>query len=169
MAVVSGADLQRRQRLKKLLVGLVFLALAAFAAMLVDYSFRQAQPPQYRFRLPPLAVDQPVILTQDNFMLVVARYSPVTLQDLAPKGRESGVPASFSGEQPVVDGQGYFVARAYGTHIGCPLEIEAGGFRESCSDARYDRLGRALEPTKYVDLEKIDYYFSRNKSLLYTE
>jgi hypothetical protein len=162
-------DLRRRQQLKRILRGFSVLALLTIGAVLVDYSFRQAEPPVYRFKVPRLEFDQPVILTQGNFMVIVARYSDSRLESLSPKGRVSGISASFRGEFLPVDQGGYFVVQAYGTYLGCPLEIDLDGFYETCSNARYDFLGRAITSGQYSNLDPVDYHFNRDYSLLYIE
>ncbi len=159
----------RKRQLTRTIKVLVGVAALAMLYVLIDFSFRQASPPAYQFRVPELQIDKPIILTESNLMVIVARYSSSLVDSLQQGGRLDKISSSFRQQESMVDADGYFVIRGYGSHRGCPLEIVANGFRESCSDAEYDWLGRASKPEQYADLEKIDYYFSQNHSLLSLE
>ena len=133
-----------------------FFALAGAAAVifvLLDFSFDwrpQRVHDSYRFELPEIEPDTPVILRQDNLSIVVVRRSAQMVDAL--RERRDGLqdPASDRSRQPDYAANAvrsrdpeYFVAYALGTDFGCSLEIEADGLREICSDARYDFAGRA--------------------------
>lgn len=156
-----------RQKLKRWIKGLSILAVVIVSYVLIDFSFNQVSDlPTHRFQLTTLAENKPQLLRNDSLMVVVARYDTTMLQQLSSKGRLSRISESFRQPQPRVDDQGYFVVRAYGSDKGCPLKIVEQGFQESCSDARYDLLGRSMNPQAYADLEIPAYTFSQNHSIL---
>ena len=142
------------------------LGVLAIAYMLLDFSFNQPKPISYQFKIPSLQLDSPVILKQDNMMIIVARYSQSFLDSLKPGGRIAKISSSFRGQQKLVDKDGYFMVLGYGTHLGCPLIIAQTTLKESCSDARYSWTGKSNNPALYDDLEKVDYRFSQNHTVL---
>jgi len=155
-----------RSQLKKSIILLSLVALLLFLYVLLDFSFNQAQPEPYVFDVPELTDDQPVILKKQNMMVIVARYSEQMLTTRQHQGRLSTISSSFRQEPQRADNNGYFVTLGYGTLQGCPLLIDEDSFRESCSDAVYDHLGRSLNQGLYKNLEKVDYRFSRNHTVL---
>ena len=135
--------------------------------VLIDFSFNQVTDlPTYRFEISALPINKPRLLTDDKVMILIARYDTKTLDQLQSKGRVSRISESFRQSQPRVDEQGYFVAMAYGTDRGCPLKMMPEGFMETCSDARYDLLGRSMNPQAYADLDIPQYTVSQNHSIL---
>lgn len=161
---------QAKNRLLKLIKILSGLGVILVLLVLLDFTFNFSKPDkQYRYNLPELEWNQPVLLSSDKLLVVVARYDQTTLAALNKQGRIGRISESFTQQQPRVDEQGYFVVKAYGTDMGCPLEIEAEGFAESCSSARYDRLGRSLDKQRYPDLKVPEYTFSRDFKLLTIE
>ena len=169
MKVIGLSDGVRKQQLQVILKGLVSLAGLMIVYVLIDYSFRQAEPPVYRFRLPVLELDRPVIVAQGNLMLIVTRFSSEKLRSLDSERHISAERITDQKSDRSVSGAEFYVARAYGTHIGCPLEIVHNGYKESCSNAHYDQLGRSANPGLYSDLETIDYYLNRDFTILTTE
>ena len=124
----------------------------------------------YRFSLRELAPDQPDILRQDNLTIVVMRRSRASITRLENSLIGLQDPASARSDQPEFarnalrsrDAE-YFVAYALGTDLGCPLEVEAQGFREICGKARYDFAGRALiGDNSFPNLTIPDYTFADN-------
>lgn len=155
-----------KTRLKKYILFLSLVGALLLGYVLLDYSFNQAKPDPYVFDVPALTSNQPVLLKKDNMVVVVARYGESMLASLKPGGRISKISSSFRQQPSLVDKNGYFVTRAYGTLQGCPLLITENGFKESCSDARYNRLGISSNPGLYKNLEKVEYHFSRNHTVL---
>ncbi|MDJ0834773.1 MAG: hypothetical protein QNJ69_14720 [Gammaproteobacteria bacterium] len=161
---------QAKNRLLKTVKILAGLGVIMVLLVLLDFTFNFSKPDkQYRYNLPELKWNQPVLLSSDNLLIVVARYDKNTLAGLSKQGRLGRISESFTQQQPRVDTAGFFVARAYGTDMGCPLEIQADGFAESCSNARYDLLGRSLEKQRYPDLKIPEYTLSREFKLLTIE
>lgn len=112
---------------------------AAIAYVLIDFSF-DSRPPtvqsSYRFNLPDLALNVPVFLRQDNLRIVVIRRS----------------------QQPE-----FYVAHAYGTDLGCPLQVVGDRLQETCGTASYDFSGRALTDSRnYPSLRVPDYEISND-------
>jgi hypothetical protein len=155
--------------LKKMIGVSALFALLVIAYVLIDYSFNLPKPKSYRFQVPALDIDRPVILQQDTMMVIVAHYSEDLVSNMRESGRLSRIASSFRQEDQLVDDKGYFVALGYGTQQGCPLKIEKDIFRESCSDSSYNWLGQSVNPGLYKDLEKVDYRFSKDFSLLTIE
>ncbi len=132
---------QSKSRLLKIFKIFSLIGALLIAWVLLDFAFNFSRPDkQYRFKLPQLVTNQPVLLSKDKLLIIVARYDASTLSAMSQQGRLGRISESLNQQQPRVDNRGYFVVMAYGTDIGCPLEIDADGFSESCSDARYDRL-----------------------------
>ena len=114
-----------------------WLIAAAVIYVLVDFSF-DLRPPaiqtSYRFSLPEMTRDEPLFLQQDNLRIVVIQRS----------------------HPPE-----YYVAHAYGTDLGCPLEVIGERLQEICGAASYDFSGRALTDSRiYSNLRVPDYEFS---------
>ena len=83
-----------------------------------------------RIPLPRMQLDNPYLIRFDNRQLIVILYSE-KLQASLFKGTDKPRP--------------HLVAYAYGTNLGCPIEIiEPDTLQESCSDASYDFAGRAI-------------------------
>lgn len=101
-------------------------------------------------------------------MIVIARYDSDSIAALQ---------LDSSDDKPVhkrVHGgstlqNGYFVAMGFGTFSGCPLEIHRSYFSESCSEARYDLLGRSLKKQHYPNLKIPQYTFNHDFSVLTIE
>ena len=128
----------------------------------------------YRFRMPDLVIDQPVILRQDNLAILLIERSPETI--LALEQARTGLQDADSSRSRQPDWahnpwrsreSRLFVAFALGTHFGCPLEIDDGEIGETCSDARYDFAGRALTGTEtFQNLSVPDYTLSADAATL---
>ena len=147
---------------------MVGIALLTILFVALDFSFNKAEPPDYRFVLPELTPNRPVLLRQQSLLLIVARFDAKKLDELNPSSRVAAISQSFRSEVKRVDDQGYFVAFGYGAQS-CPLEIREDGYREVCSEARYDLLGRSLDKQNHSDLEIPRYTFSQNHSVLTVE
>lgn len=135
--------------------------------VLLDYSFNQVKlSEEYRFKVPGLTDNQPLLLNQGSMLIVLARYNTELLDHSL-----SATPSDFdimpgSGNHQRLDADGYFVALGYGTDLGCPLQIRDGYFKESCSNARYDLLGRSQNPESYTDLKIPHYQWNKNFTAL---
>ena len=164
----------RRARLRRLFVYLCWVAAAAVAYVLLDFTI-DVKPPAvhsaYYFSLPPLRPDEARILRQDNLSIVVIRRSPATLDELEafadsalqdPDSTRSHQPGYARNRWRSRDAE-YFVAYATGTDLGCPLQLESRRLREVCGNAQYDFAGRALAGFgSYANLVVPDYGFSNN-------
>lgn len=123
----------------------------------MDYSFNQARLDQeYRFAVPDLNDNQPVILNQGSMIIIIARYNTDIGNQLTIKPQRSSR----------IDSEGYFVALAYGTDLGCPIKITEDQFKESCSNAKYDLLGQSLDQSAYKDLEVPHYRWNKDFTAL---
>lgn len=168
----------RRGWLKRLFRYFSWIIAVAVMYVLLDFSidFRPlAVHSSYHFQIPALQADEVRILRQDNLSIVVIRRSAATrrrleqtaealLQD--PGSRRSHQPGYA--QNPLRSRHAeFFVAYATGTDLGCLLQEEEGGLRESCGDARYDAAGRALSGMKsFPNLSIPDYTFANNFSSL---
>ena len=149
-------------RLLGIMAGLSVLFVA------IDFSFNRPDAPEHRFMLPDLPMNRPVLLREGSLQLIVARFDAQTLAGLSATSRLSKISQSFRSETRRSDDEGFFVALAYGVNA-CPLDITDNGYREVCSDAEYDLLGRSSNPQRYPDLEIPGYTFSRNHTVLTIE
>ncbi len=150
-------------------IGLVYV--------LLDFAI-DFRPPavdsSYRFTLPALEFDEPVILRQDNLSLVVIRRSTAILGAIESESSLLQDPDSGSSRQPDdVDRRHrareaeYFVAYAMGTDFGCPLAVDERVLREVCGSARYDFAGRALRGQRqFPNLTVPAYNFSADRKIL---
>ncbi len=169
--------MHRREGLQRLLRIFGVILAAAVLFVLIDFAV-DVRPPavqsSYRFQLPELPLDEPVILRQDNLQLVVIRRSPALLQQLRAAENDLQDAESKRSRQPAgVDPRhrahhaAYFVAYAIGTDFGCPLLIESDSLRESCGKARYDFAGRALRAeTRFPNLSIPDYNLGPERKIL---
>ena len=169
--------MHRRQRLERLLrfFGLVLGAGLLFVLLDFAIDFRPpAVQSSYRFVLPALQPDQPVILRQDNLSLVVIRRSTAVLNAIESERDRLQDPDSGSSRQPAdVDRRHraheaeYFVAYAIGTDFGCPLAIDERVLSEVCGSARYDFAGRALRgQRRFPNLTVPAYNLSADRKIL---
>jgi len=169
--VIEQRDQQRRNNLRVAVKLFFFVLLLFILYTFTDYTFNSGAPivnQSYRFELPDLQLDKPVILRQKNFSIVVIRRSEKTLSQLklvSPGLLDSG---SAQSNQPKFAlnwhrslQKIYFIAIAIGTDYGCPIKIENQYLRESCSDAFYDYSGRALKASRsYRNLTVPEYRFA---------
>ena len=148
MASIAIKDTAHRRFLRRLFKLSALLACLLILLVFIDYSFNQAKiGKDYRFEIPQLSENRPVLLQQDSMIIVLAHYNDVFLSSLyAPTGEDDNI-------QPRIDANGYFVALAYGSDMGCPVRLQGELLKESCSPAQYDLLGRSLDPGSYGDLE----------------
>jgi hypothetical protein len=151
---------KRRTQLQKALKLTFFIALLFIAFVLIDFSFNQARPAQYRFTLPELVPNKPVLLQQGNMQILVAHFD-----------HDFKIPAATGRQMPTdvssrLDKYGYFVSLGYGTDMGCAVRIESDYIRESCSQAVYDLYGRSLNQDLYKDLEIPHYRWNKNFTAL---
>ena len=124
---------------------------------MIDYSFNQVKiEKEYRFDIPQLTDNSPVILHQDAMIIVVARYNNDILNQLLVTSERA-----FR-----VDSKGYFVALAYGTDLGCPVQFTENHFKESCSNATYDLLGQSLNQSAFKNLAIPHYRWNKNFTAL---
>ena len=164
-----------------LLAGLfkVFTAVLVLAVLyvLVDFTF-DIRPSRvqtsYRFEIRNLVADKPLLLRQDNLVILVIARSAASIVELQldvsglqdPESRHSHQPGfatnALRSRQPE-----YFVSYAMGTDLGCVIEAFERGLREICSQARYDYAGRALKgENKFQNLAIPDYNFSNDFNIL---
>jgi hypothetical protein len=163
----NQSSLDARKRLQRGVKLLFILGLLFMVYILTDFSFNLPTPKSYQFKLPELEMNKPVLLKQESLIVVVLRYDPDTI---------AGYVSAYA-DAEVVDGKGnqanashgHFVALGYGTLFGCPIEIDGNHYTESCSEARYDMLGRSLKKQRYPDLKIPQYSFNRDFSLLTIE
>ncbi len=160
----------KRSPVERLFRYFALVGAAAIAYVLLDFMI-DLRPERvyssYRFKLPELEVDVPVILRQDNLAIVVVRRSADAVAALRRADEGLQDPASRRSRQPEFATNAvrsrdpeYFVAYALGTDLGCALAIEADGLREICSDARYDLAGRARASARdFRNLTIPDYNF----------
>lgn len=135
----------QRQRLEKLLKAMALTGALCVVIVLFDFSFDRFTPERsYHFELPSLSAGEATLLKSGQMLLVVSIPKPGYTTDTG----------------------SYFVSLGYGSLMHCPLVMQADGFSESCSDARYDLLGRSLEPQKYEDLKPVSYRLSRDNKYL---
>lgn len=144
------------------------LILVGIAYVLIDYSFNRPALKSYQFTLPNLPVDTPILLRQQNLLILVARYESKTVSAIQSEYIEANPESSNPSGLPLLNNN-YFVAMGYGTLSSCPIEVEARYFKESCSDARYDRLGRSLDKQRFPDLKVPQYTFNDSFSILTIE
>ena len=169
--------MNRRRLLQRLLriFGIVFFLglVTVLLDFAIDFRPRTIQE-SYRFTVPELTLDEPVILRQDNLSLVVIRRSSAILDAIAgdrerlqdPESDASRQPAGADRRHRAHDGE-FFVAYAMGTDFGCPLAVDAETLREVCSKARYDFAGRALRGEReFPNLTVPDYNFSADRKIL---
>lgn len=169
--------MDRRRLLQRLMrmFGIVFVLglVTVLLDFAVDFRPRTIQE-SYRFTVPDLTLDEPVILRRDNLSLVVIRRSRAILDSIAdgrgrpqdPESDASRQPADVDRRHRARNGE-FFVAYAMGTDFGCPLAVDAGTLREVCSKARYDFAGRALRGEReFPNLTVPDYNFSPDYRVL---
>ena len=150
-------------------------AVIGFAALFVifDYLF-DLRPPgalsSYQFNLHKMPVNEPVYLRQDNFTVVVIHRSDEMMRKLRQSGLELQDAESSLSRQPEYAKNElrsrypeYYVSYAMGTDLGCPLRTIEKQLQETCSNARYDFAGRALQgDNQYQNLRIPNYYFSND-------
>jgi hypothetical protein len=147
----------RRDQLLRALKFSVLIASLFVIFVFLDFSFNQVKmDKEYRFDIPLLKDNQPILLNQGSMIIIVARYNSDML-DL-----DFGEPSTTTR----IDSAGYFVALAYGTDLGCPIQLTEQHFKESCSHAIYDLLGQSLNQGSYKDLEIPNYRWNKNFSAL---
>ena len=168
---------EKRSRLTRLFRYLSLLVVAAVLYVLLDFAI-DVRPAtiqaSYRFNVGTLAADEVRILRQDNLSILVIRRSVATMAALMQAGESLQDPDSRYSHQPDDAANPlrsrhaeYFVSYAIGTDLGCSLTVLESGLRESCSSARYDFAGRALEGVnKFQNLSIPDYNFADNFSTL---
>jgi Rieske Fe-S protein len=150
-------DNYRRRQLVRSVKFAVLLSTVFVLYVCIDYSFNQVKlVREYRFEVPDLSDNRPVILNQGSMIIVVAHYN-------------SGISdqfASSSENASRIDSEGYFVALAYGTDLGCPVQLAENQFKESCSNAKYDLLGQSLNQSAYSNLKIPNYHWNKNFTAL---
>ena len=159
-----------RRQLERLLKALALCFAAVVVYVLLD-SLIDLRPPgiesSYYFNIAGLEPDRPRILRQDNLSILVMLRSRQSLERLARSVGDLQDPQSENSRQPEFAknplrsrNPEYFVAYALGTDLGCPLQIEVDGFRETCGSAAYDHAGRARRGDKdFPNLAIPDYNF----------
>jgi hypothetical protein len=146
---------------------LVLAVLFVLFDSLIDFR-PSAIDSSYHFKLSDLPVDEPVYLHQDNLSIVVIRRSDQTNQYLQRPDQGLQDANSSNSRQPEFarnklrsSNPGYYVSYAMGTDLGCPLRTIEKQLQETCSKARYDFAGRALQGgSQYQNLRIPDYSFS---------
>ncbi len=102
--------------------------------------------------IPALGLDKAYFIKVDNKQLVIIRYSDVLRHSLA----------SIKNQH-----ENYFVAYAFGTYLGCPLDVvEEHLLKESCSSAVYDFAGRPVNSESFPALRVPVYNFCEDYSCL---
>jgi hypothetical protein len=147
----------RRYQLTRALKFLALLATLFIVLVFIDYSFNQPKlDKEYRFEVTDLIDNRPVILNQGSMIIVVAHYNTEVSDQFSAKSETASR----------IDSAGYFVALAYGTDSGCPIQLAEGHFKESCSHAMYDSLGQSLDQNSYKNLEIPHYRWNKNFTAL---
>ncbi len=147
----------RRHQLIRAVKFLTLLALIFVVFVFIDYSFNQAKlDKEYRFEVPDLTDNRPVILNQGSMIIVIAHYNTDMNDQFS----------TISTSASRIDSEGYFVALAYGTDLGCPIQLVNDFFKESCSNAMYDLLGQSLDHDSYKNLEIPHYRWNKNFTAL---
>ncbi len=161
MAGIAINESNHRRLLRRLFKLSVLAACLLILLVFIDFSFNQAKIDRdYRFEIPQMPLNRPVILKQDAMIIVLAHYNDAFRNSLyAPTGEDDNLPPRF-------DADGYFVALAYGADMGCPVRVQGELLQESCSPAQYDLLGRSLDPGSYGDLEIPRYRWNKNFTAL---
>ena len=164
-------DLVNRENLQRWLKYAAGLMGFSVLYVMLDFSV-DLRPPgihnSYQFTLHSLAFDEPVLLRQDNLVIVVIRRSADTISKLHAITNKLQDPGSLASRQPEFarnpvrsHDPEYFVAIALGTHLGCPIEVDGSWLTETCSDARYDFAGRALQgANEFRNLTVPEYVFA---------
>lgn len=172
---MAGAN--QRSVLERLVRYFVLAFGAALVFIFVDFAI-DLRPPRvhssYQFKLAELPHDQARILRQDNLSVLVIRRSAETIAALGRDLSRLQDPESQRSHQPEFASNllrsrhpEYFVGYAIGTDLGCSLEVGASTVNESCSQARYDFAGRALQgDNKFLNLAVPEYTFSDNFQIL---
>jgi Rieske Fe-S protein len=150
-----------------------FSAVIGFAGLFVIFDYLvDAQPSgvqsSFQFNLQNIPVDKPVYLRQNNFSVVIIHRSDKMIGTLKRSGLEYQDSESNASRQPEYAKNElrsrypeYYVSYAMGTDLGCPLRAVEKQLHETCSNARYDFAGRALEGNnQYPNLPIPDYNFS---------
>ena len=140
------------KRLIKLMI-IVSLLWGVFVVMGFFESTDPASENDIRIPLPAMQTDNPYLVRYDNKQLIVVLYSERTMATL------------FTGNS---QSKPHLVAFAYGTNLGCPLEIiEPDRLKETCSDTEYDFAGRPIEKNRgFPDLRIPVYTFCPDFSCL---
>ena len=153
---VRAAD-RRRDLLRRSIKLLVLFATLLMLYVFIDFSFNQVKlNKEYRFEIPQLISNRPVVLLQESMIIILAHYNDDLLNDLPAISEQADSITSR------IDASGHFVALAYGTDMGCPVSIAGERLKETCSLAQYDLLGRSLQPDAYRDLEIPRYRWDKN-------
>jgi ubiquinol-cytochrome c reductase iron-sulfur subunit len=169
--------LLKRELLKGLFKALSAVLGVAVLYVLADFAI-DIRPPRvqssYQFKIKTLTPDMPVLLRQDNLVVVVIARSAASITGLQRTTANLQDPASRRSNQPAFATNAlrsrqaeYFVSYAIGTHLGCVIEAFERGLREICSNARYDYAGRALQgENKFQNLAIPNYNFSNDFNTL---
>ena len=175
--MIEQRDSIRRKNLQGAVRLFMFVLLLTIFYVFIDYTFNSGQPPVaqgYRYQLPQLQDDAPLILSQDRLAVVVIKRSAAVIEQLQQSRSGLADAASAHSRQPAFAQnplrsrhQQYFVALATGTDYGCPLRTGEQLLHESCSDAVYDFAGRAARSARgYKNLTVPEYDFSSDFSHL---
>ncbi|MDJ0881523.1 MAG: hypothetical protein QNJ56_07710 [Gammaproteobacteria bacterium] len=126
--------------LRRLIRLLILLAVLSLFFVMLDYATDDPSintASMTRVPLPELELDKAFFIRLENKQVVVIRYSTQLQKKLFASDEEDD--ASFPK---------FFVAFAYGTSLGCPLELSDDGklLKESCSQAYYDFAGQPADP-----------------------
>lgn len=163
--------------IKRLFKALSAVLVLAVLYVLLDFAIDikpSAIHSSYRFNIDTLPRDVPVFLRQDNLSIVVIARSGAAIAGLQQNTGNLQDPASLRSHQPEFATNPlrsrhteYFVSYALGTHFGCVIEAVDRGLQETCSDARYDYAGRALQgANKFQNLAIPNYNFSNDFNTL---
>ncbi len=162
-------------RAVKYLSGLLALALIfVLTDFTVDIRPREIHS-SYRFTLPQASFDKPFWLRQDNLTILFIRRSRQVIDDISKRSADLQDANSELSSQPEYARNilrsriaEYFVAYGLGTDLGCPLKADSENtLQESCSTARYDYAGRAINGnSRFLNLRIPDYTFNHDFSIL---
>ena len=156
-----------------------FSAVVVLAGLFVMFDYLVDVRPSglqssFRFELQNIPENQPLFLRQDNFSIVIIHRSDEMIATLKQSGPGLQDAQSNNSRQPDYAknqlrsrNSKYFVSYATGTDLGCPLRTNERQLQETCSKARYDFAGRALQGNnQYPNLTIPDYNFSNDFKIL---
>ncbi len=144
--------------LKRIIRIFFLISFLAFVYVLFSFSFTDRENENWiTVSIPDRDDDRAYFEKVGNRLIVVIAWSKKLRDELFRDESKSISPD-----------QSYYVAYAYGTNLGCPLEEEEGfRLKETCSYARYDFAGRPVPANQDFTALKVPVYtFCPDKSCI---